>query len=66
MRFTFAIPSLTVLSVAALMLGGCEQQAGPAERAGRSIDNAGQNIKDAINPGPAQQAGRAIDHATGQ
>lgn len=38
----------------------------PAERAGRSIERAGQNIRDAVDPpsGPVERAGRAIERAT--
>ena len=50
-----------------LMLGlaACHQE-GPAERTGKSLDNAGQKISDALNPpGPAQSTGRKIDKALG-
>ena len=59
---------LTLLRTAVLVLplvavAACQNE-GPAERAGESIDNAGQRIKDAIDPpGPAEKAGRAIDRA---
>lgn len=44
----------------------CYQQ-GPAERAGSSLDHAGQSIQDTLDPpqGPAQSAGRKIDRALG-
>ncbi len=46
-----------------LGLAACHQE-GPAERAGKSLDNASQKITDALNPpGPAQNAGRKIDKA---
>ena len=46
-------------------LPACHQE-GPAERAGKSLDNAGQKISDALNPtGPSQSAGRKIDKALG-
>ncbi|GLR83070.1 hypothetical protein HUE56_05360 (plasmid) [Azospirillum oryzae] len=57
---------LTLLRTAVLVLplvavAACHKD-GPAERAGESIDNAGQRVKDAIDPpGPAEKAGRAID-----
>lgn len=53
------LPALLVLGLAA-----CHQE-GPAERAGRSIDRAGQNLRDAVDPphGPAERAGRAVDRA---
>mgnify|MGYP001105115320 FL=1 len=37
---------------------------GPAEKAGKSVDNAVQDAKDAVNPpGPVEKAGRAVDDA---
>ncbi len=46
-------------------LTSCERK-GPAERAGESLDKAGENIKDAVNPkGPAEKAGDKIDKALG-
>lgn len=37
---------------------------GPAERAGKSVDNAVEDAKDAVNPpGPIEKAGRAVDNA---
>ncbi|WP_435019297.1 hypothetical protein TA3x_001219 [Tundrisphaera sp. TA3] len=46
-------------------LAGCEQK-GPAERAGENIDQAGKNLKDAVDPrGPAEKIGDKIDNATG-
>ncbi|MCG5242825.1 hypothetical protein [Azospirillum doebereinerae] len=59
---------LTLLRTAALVLpliavAACDRE-GPAERAGKSLDNAGQSVKDAIDPpGPAEKAGRAVDRA---
>ena len=58
-----------LLAMAGLMLGtlaACHDE-GPAERAGKSLDKAGQNVADAVNPphGPAQAAGRKIDRALG-
>jgi hypothetical protein len=60
----------TTLLLAGLGLGlvgltACHQS-GPAERAGKSLDNAGQSISDAISPpGPAESAGRKVDKALG-
>lgn len=59
-----------------LMLAGCGvlllsmaacQQEGPAEKAGSSLDRAGQKVQDTLNPpkGPAQSTGRSIDRALG-
>jgi hypothetical protein len=51
--------------VPAIILSACVQK-GPAQRAGESIDNAVQDMKDAVDPpGPAQKAGRALDRALG-
>jgi hypothetical protein len=57
---------LPMLAMLALGLTACHQE-GPAERAGRSLDNAGQRIGDTLDPpqGPAQSAGRKIDRALG-
>jgi hypothetical protein len=57
---------LAVLAVISLGLGACHQE-GPTERAGRSLDNAGQRIGDTVDPpqGPAQNAGRKVDRALG-
>ncbi|MFP5404421.1 MAG: hypothetical protein ACLGG2_06990 [Gammaproteobacteria bacterium] len=46
-----------------LILNGCDRQ-GPAERAGAQVDEAVQEMKEAVaEPGPAQQAGQALDEA---
>lgn len=46
---------------------GCEENKGPAERAGENLDKAGRNVKDAVSPPstPGEKAGDAIDKATG-
>jgi hypothetical protein len=58
-----------LIAACALMLGGltaCHQE-GPAEKAGKSLDSAGQKVQDTLNPpqGPAQSAGRKMDRALG-
>ncbi|WP_207460873.1 hypothetical protein [Azospirillum sp. SYSU D00513] len=59
---------VTMLRAAALVLpilaiAACSSE-GPGERAGESIDNAAQGVKDAIDPpGPMEKAGRSIDKA---
>jgi hypothetical protein len=56
---------LAMLLVVALSapMGACRKK-GPAERAGEEVDEAVEEIGDAINPkGPAEKAGRAIDKA---
>jgi hypothetical protein len=52
--------------IAVLGIAGCQQE-GPAEKAGKSIDNAAQNASDALNPpqGPAQSVGRKVDRTLG-
>jgi hypothetical protein len=59
---------LLLIACAAVSLGAltaCHQE-GPAEKAGHSLDNAGQKIQDTINPpGPAESAGRKVDKALG-
>ena len=62
MRFTLLIvPALMMIGLSA-----CQQE-GPAEKAGKSLDDAGQSVSDALNPpqGPAQSAGRKVDRALG-
>jgi hypothetical protein len=50
----------------AFAVTGCDEKKGPAEKTGQAVDNAGQSIKDAIDPpGPAEKAGRAVDKAVG-
>lgn len=53
------IPALLTLALAA-----CQRE-GPAERAGRSLDRAGQNVRDAVDPprGPVERLGRSVDRA---
>jgi len=47
-----------------LTLGACHQE-GPAERTGRSLDKAGQSMRDAVDPprGPVERLGRSVDRA---
>lgn len=60
--------SLLIAACASMLLGltACHQE-GPAEKAGQSVDKAGQKVEDTLNPpqGPAQSAGRKIDRAMG-
>ncbi len=56
---------LTSLNVMVLVLGlgGCEPE-GPAERAGKRMDEAAERATEALNPeGPAERAGEQIDQA---
>ncbi len=63
MRFSMLLPAAALMLVG---LAACHQE-GPAERAGKSIDNAGKSLSDAVDPpkGPAQSAGRSVDRALG-
>ncbi|MDB5368599.1 MAG: hypothetical protein JWP20_157 [Roseomonas sp.] len=58
--------SLQLLAALAVLLPLAACNEGPAERAGRSLDNAGSAIRDAVDPpsGPIERAGRSIDRAT--
>ncbi len=57
-----------MILLACFALAACDPPppAGPAERAGRSMDRAVDNLRDAVDPpsGPAERAGRAVDRAT--
>ncbi|MDN3566328.1 hypothetical protein ACFQY5_25195 [Paeniroseomonas aquatica] len=55
---------LPALVIAGLGLAACERQ-GPAERAGRSLDRAGENLRDTVDPpkGPVERLGRSVDRA---
>jgi hypothetical protein len=40
---------------------------GPAEKAGESVDEAIEDVKDAVNPkGPVEKAGEKVDEALGK
>jgi hypothetical protein len=60
-----AIAALGILVLIAL--AACQDSRGPAEKAGASIDKAGQNLRDTVDPpqGPAEETGRKIDRAIG-
>ena len=55
------LPALLGLGLA---LGACHQE-GPAERTGRSLDKAGQSMRDAVDPprGLVERLGRSVDRA---
>ena len=54
-----------ILGSASTLMIACDKPKGPAEKAGEKIDNAIDNVSDAIDPkGPMEKAGRAIDRAT--
>lgn len=52
------------LLVGAMIVGsGCEP-AGPGEKMGQKLDNAGEKAADALNPkGPMEKAGENVDDA---
>ncbi len=58
MRTLFMVPVLLM----PIALAACHQE-GPAESAGRKLDNAGQSIRDTLDPpqGPAESVGRKVD-----
>ncbi len=48
-----------------LLIPSCEKK-GPAENAGEKIDEAIENVKDAVDPrGPVEKAGEKVDEALG-
>jgi hypothetical protein len=52
-----------LLLMSMIPLAGCQNE-GPAERAGRAVDSAARDIKDAVSPGgPMEKAGRNVDRA---
>ncbi|WP_207792119.1 hypothetical protein [Siccirubricoccus phaeus] len=58
---------MRLLLMAALLLttlAACERE-GPAERAGRNLDRAGEQVRDAVDPprGPVERLGRSVDRA---
>lgn len=61
------IATLRLLLIPALLtmtLAACERS-GPAERAGRSLDRAGERVRDTVDPprGPVERLGRSVDRA---
>ena len=56
--------ALALLGALAVPLAACYRQ-GPAERAGASIDRAGENLRDTTDPPqrPGERVGRSIDRA---
>jgi uncharacterized lipoprotein len=55
--------TLIFLGLVILLISACSE--GPAEKKGKSIDQAVENVKDKIqNKGPAQKAGEKIDEVT--
>ena len=61
------IAALRLLLMPALLtmtLAACDRE-GPAERAGRSLDRAGERVRDTVDPprGPVERLGRSVDRA---
>src|SRR3712207_3114317 len=62
--------SMTLIRAVALVLclgavAACDTNEGPVERAGERVDDAGQALKDTVDPpGPAERIGRSIDRVT--
>jgi hypothetical protein len=57
--------SLCLLPIAASLIS-CKPK-GPAEKAGESVDEAIENVSDAVNPkGPLEKAGEKVDDALGK
>ena len=60
----FALAASALLISVALV--GCEQK-GPMEQMGEGVDNAGKDIKNAVDPrGPMEKAGDRVDEAIGK
>ena len=51
--------------LAALAATAACTREGPAERAGRSLDRAGERVRDTVDPprGPVERLGRSVDRA---
>ena len=65
MRSRAHLPRVLPLVLCGLLpLVGCQE--GPAERAGKRVDDAAREVRDTVNPpsGPVEAAGRKIDDAT--
>ena len=61
------ITTLTALCLFPIVASvvSCKEK-GPAEKAGENIDEAVENVKDAVDPeGPVEKVGEKIDEATG-
>ena len=59
-----ALAASTLLVSVALV--GCEEK-GPAQKAGENVDQAGKDLKNAVNPkGPMEKAGGEMDKAVGK
>jgi hypothetical protein len=64
-KSAYLMTALISMAVATTMTmnTGCSKK-GPAEKAGESLDKAGENVKDAVTPdGPVEKAGKKVDKA---
>lgn len=54
------LPALALVGAVA----ACDRP-GPAERTGRSLDRAGERVRDTVDPprGPGERLGRSVDRA---
>jgi hypothetical protein len=60
-RLKYRFASLTLMAGVLAAFAGCESE-GPAEKAGKAVDQGIQNAKDAVTPpGPGEKAGREVD-----
>lgn len=61
---TMPVIRLILPALLGLGLAACHQE-GPAERTGRSLDKAGQSMRDAVDlpRGPVERLGRSVDRA---
>lgn len=65
MKTSFLLIPLCLFPVAASLVS-CKEK-GPAEKAGESIDNAAEKMKDAVDPkGPGEKVGEKVDEALGK
>jgi hypothetical protein len=58
------LPALAVVAALAATAAACTRE-GPAERAGRNLDRAGERVRGAVDPprGPVERMGRSVDRA---
>ena len=58
------LKTLLPVLLAASALAACDR-GGPAERAGRNLDRAGERVRDTVDPprGPVERLGRSVDRA---
>ena len=48
MRLRKGMVFVAAVGALSMVLAGCPQKEGPLERAGKSVDKAGQSVKDAV------------------